>query len=437
VRCRARFAVWMRFLTRCLWCALWAVVGLAQDGGVVRVLASGTGGDIQERFRVARDAEQWQVIVREEGLDQPAVAVDYAQETVVVLWYGSGRGGTPQVHTLESLRPNPNHLVRIEGEVGGKRVPGRWVVLGIPVHWEPWRTTTWFETDAIPMAGAPVWRAVLPARSPFAIASLGEVAADPGAEALLFGDAVSFRQFWRERALGAPIPAYDFSQLVVLVVRGAPPSLYTMNGPKRSGNEVRPWTILRRWQLDSKEVLAAGPTFRWFAVPRHDGVFDFELPVAGDASRVRVVERFDATKLLGPTILPVFRVFEGEIDKRQVPLCGRATTLAEWRALRAQLDGPALQLPDDWANFEHECIVVLATDEARVWPGFGLSVSEEEGVDVVTVTEIGPSGRDPGVRSQALVLKVPRRKGQMSIVFRRDIGPAPGHERTLRVFPGF
>ena len=427
----------MRFFSRCVWCALWAVAGLAQDGGVVRVLASGSGGDTQERFRVARDAEQWQTIVREEGLPEASIAVDHEKDLVVVLWYGKGRGGKPHVSVLESLPGNPNRLLRLVGEPGGKLVEGRWVVLAIPVSWEPWRASTWFETEAEPIAGATVWRTVLPARSPLALAAMGEGKADPGAEVQMFGDAVSMRAFWRERALGVPIPGVDFSQLLVVVVRGASPSLYTMHGTERRGDTVRPWTILRRWQQDSKAELAAGPQFRWFAVPRHDGVFDFELPVPGAVGNHRTVERFLATKLLGPTILPVLRVFECEIGQRKEPLCERATTLAEWRALRAGLDGRALQLPDDWANFEHECIVVLATDEARVWPGFGLSVSEEEGVDVVTITETGPSGRDPGQRSQALVLKVPRRKGQMSIVFRRDIGPAPGHERTLRVFPGF
>ena len=75
----------MRFFSRCVWCALWAVAGLAQDGGVVRVLAAGSGGDTQERFRVARDAEQWQTIVRKEGLPEASIAVDHEKDLVVAL----------------------------------------------------------------------------------------------------------------------------------------------------------------------------------------------------------------------------------------------------------------------------------------------------------------------------------------------------------------
>jgi len=31
---------------------------------------------------------------------------------------------------------------------------------------------------------------------------------------------------------------------------------------------------------------------------------------------------------------------------------------------------------------------------------------------------------------------VPNRKGQLAIVLREQCGPAPGSEKTLRVFPG-
>jgi len=117
--------------------------------------------------------------------------------------------------------------------------------------------------------------------------------------------------------------------------------------------------------------------------------------------------------------------------------CERATTAAEWQQLKKSLGGGVAKLPDDWCDFEHHCVVAIAVAEGRVSPGLHLAITEEEGVDVLGVRQTTPSGKDPGLRSSCAVLKVPRRKGQLAVVFRRDTGLETGAEKTLRVFPGF
>ena len=75
-----------------------------------------------------------------------------------------------------------------------------------------------------------------------------------------------------------------------------------------------------------------------------------------------------------------------------------AATLTEWRELRQELD-EFKELRDDWCDFTSASVIAVVTEAGPVSPGFGLSVVEEEGVDVLTATRCSPRGEDPGVHS--------------------------------------
>ncbi|MCB9889878.1 MAG: hypothetical protein H6836_09905 [Planctomycetes bacterium] len=135
-------------------------------------------------------------------------------------------------------------------------------------------------------------------------------------------------------------------------------------------------------------------------------------------------------------VIAVLRQVHFELRSNERTWCERITTPGQWRELRQRLGGAATALPDDWCDFDHDCVVVLAAAPARVWPGFSLRTLEEEGVDVVIAAQAGPSGEEIAERSSGLLLVVPRRPAQLAMILRRQIGPAPGAEETVRVFAG-
>jgi len=397
----------------------------------VRLLAFGQDGGVQERFRAARSADELRAIAATGSLAIDG-AVDFAKELVVVLWFGDGRGGRPTISCLDDLTPDPRRLLRIAGAAGAPRVQDRWAAFTLPTAWEPWRPTAWFETDAPPLAGDTVWREVLPGRAPLVVAPLATVRGGLREPVLCFTDAIAFDAY--VAASGEPVPfaVSDFALQVVLAVAEAGPSLYLLGGDIAPGQGR---TVVRRWAPPADP--AAERTFAWFVLPRRAGVLDFEEPVPGSPGQSRVVKTFAIDAPGTAARLQVLRRFECELEAQAATRCERATTAAEWQELKKRLGGAAAKLPDDWCDFEHHCVVAIAVAEGRVLPGLELAVTEEEGVDVLGVTQTGPSGKDPGRRSSCTVLVVPRRKGQLAVVFRRDTGQATGAEQTLRVFPGF
>lgn len=411
----------------------------AQDALPVRVLLHGERGDPEPRVRTARSAAEWAGIVAAERLPDPAaaLAVDYARELLVVLWYGAGRGGVPELGLLQSPVERPNRLLRLAGAAAAPVVAGRWVVLALPTAWEPWRQSVGFETDAEAAPGVAAWRSVLPPRLPLVLGAVQNLPADAGAPVQVFQDAVALRRFWRTHAAAWPIPEYDYRQVVVLVVAGDDASLYTMTGSEPGRGAGAPprqtLTMVRRWQPAPKPGAPAAHQFGWFVLARREGALDFETPRVGATDTFDVVARFVVASPRPSPTLQVLRCFECELEARADTLCERATTPREWAALRAQVGGKVAGLPDDWADFEHDHVVVVALAAAVVAPGLQLAVLEEEGVDVLTIEAVAAAGRAAVGRSLGLVLKVPQRKGQLAIVHK---GPAAAPERTLRVFPG-
>ena len=126
--------------------------------------------------------------------------------------------------------------------------------------------------------------------------------------------------------------------------------------------------------------------------------------------------------------------FSCEVPAVAATSCERATTLSEWKELRQRLGGAIATLPDAWCDFDAEAVVAVATAVAAVRPGFAWALSEEEGVDVLTLTRELAAAGDP--RSWAIVVKTARRPAQLAVVLRSDGPGSETAERTLRVFSG-
>jgi hypothetical protein len=115
--------------------------------------------------------------------------------------------------------------------------------------------------------------------------------------------------------------------------------------------------------------------------------------------------------------------------------CERATTPSEWKALRERLGGVPATLPDAWCDFDAETVVALATAVAAVQPGFECAVTEEEDVDVLTLTQERVAAG--AARSWGIVMKTARSPAQLAVVLRNNGPGSETADQTLRVFPGF
>ena len=133
-----------------------------------------------------------------------------------------------------------------------------------------------------------------------------------------------------------------------------------------------------------------------------------------------------------PPISRVCELPESNLDKLLVE---RATTAEEWRKLRDLIGPKAADVPPDFVDFAEHCVVAVAPGKADSFPRMPLAPATEEGVDVLTVTEVRPSGRHIEPHSPVVLLKLPRRERQLTIVIRRVAGPSPGSEDSVRTFP--
>jgi hypothetical protein len=250
------------------------------------------------------------------------------------------------------------------------------------------------------------------------------------------GDAIAWRAAWTAHAPAKSVmPDIDFARQVVLVA-ARPQSLgdrLVWRAGERAGNAWRVRLAVEYAAQEGANERDAGEAGAMFLLPRDD------LPIAvelADGDRWNELAHLAAAPLSPQAPLPpVLRM--RQLDdcgaKSELVLC--AESAAEWRRVREQLVLPAPGLPDDWVDFAHERVFVFAAERNRVYPGFGLSTATEEGVDVLTLRQTAPSGRDPGLRASCIVLALPRRPHQLSLVLRTSAGPAPGKERTLATFP--
>jgi hypothetical protein len=250
------------------------------------------------------------------------------------------------------------------------------------------------------------------------------------------GDAIAWRAAWAAHAPAKSSPPdVDFARQVVLVA-ARPQSLgdrLVWRTGERAGNGWRVRLAVEYAAEQGSNERDAGESGAMFLLPRDD------LPIAvelADGDRWNELAHLAAAPIAAKAPLPPvlrMRQFDDCGAKSELVLC--AESAAEWRRARAQLLLPAPGMPDDWVDFAHERVFVFAAARDRVYPGFGLAAATEEGVDVFTLEQRAPSGRDPGLRSSCVVLALPRRPHQLSLVLRTSAGPAPGKERTLATFP--
>jgi len=102
--------------------------------------------------------------------------------------------------------------------------------------------------------------------------------------------------------------------------------------------------------------------------------------------------------------------------------------------MRQRLGGVLAELTDDWCDFGAEAVVAVATTAAAVQPGFEFAVAEEEGVDVVTLTQTRLAAG--AARSWGIVIKTTRRPAQLAVVLRHSGPGTETAEQTLHVFAG-
>ncbi|HEX5053841.1 MAG TPA: hypothetical protein VFZ65_18830 [Planctomycetota bacterium] len=387
----------------------------------VTVLAHGAGEPMADRWALARsDAEcrnmlaSWRV-----AIEPPKV--DYSASTLVLVSHGRGRGGEPAVSLWSWGDDASTQLVRLAGDRAAPVLQGRWAVLLLPASFQPWRGNIRFETDVADGKVGEVWRSVC---TPCQLRWLGKFssARAPDAVARCFQDQVSWQAFWHLDADPAkPPPECDFATHVLVVTpirRQSGTGL--LRGPFRTALRV----VEPAPDEPPHDALV-------FAVPRRTGELVVETTPADDATRHRIVARF---VVADPSSAVVLRRFECDVEPREQTVCERAATQMQWQALRRKVGGAVAALTNDWCDFSLDTVVVVVAAAAAVRPDFGIAVGEEEGVDVLTLTQELAS--DAEARSFAAVLKVPRRKPQLAVVLRRAGPPEAESEATLQVFPG-
>ncbi|MEC7584746.1 MAG: hypothetical protein VYE77_10545 [Planctomycetota bacterium] len=133
-----------------------------------------------------------------------------------------------------------------------------------------------------------------------------------------------------------------------------------------------------------------------------------------------------------PVVSRLWELPDTNLDKLFVE---RATTAEEWRKLRDAIGPRAADVPPDFVDFADHCVVAVAPGKADSFPNLGVRPATEEGVDVLTITEVRPSGRYIRPHAPVVLLKLPRRERQLTIVIRRVTGPGPGGEDSVRTFP--
>lgn len=423
-----------------------AVSGQERVSAAARVVAYGHT-KVECRQRVFENREALEEELRRLGWKGELSAAAIGRRSVVLVPLGAGAAGRIE---LDFVGRADRRVIRFRG-TGDVQVAGRFVACAMPGNVDIEQVV--FEADAgvvrerpaIRSSGA-AGRAVTPAGGfplrPTLPKRYANSATPVAVEQLqLLTDAVAYRAFVLDRrkppfeddADGAGI---DFSRFVALVVLGDPARAV-------AGSERDVWppvtvagaarTIVR---LQPRAMALPEPTqCSVWLVPRTRGPLDVELP-SEEAEGVFVRERrFAVPESRTAPTLEVLRYAQRHVDDRQDTVCERVSSPGEWRRLRERL-GEFEGLPDDWCDFRGSSVIVVLTEAGRVWPGFHLHVGEEEGVDVLTVGQFGPSGVDPGKHSYGFVAVVPDRKGQLSVVLQQRFGPGPPMEKTLRVFPG-
>jgi len=266
------------------------------------------------------------------------------------------------------------------------------------------------------------------------------VASEAAPVARWIEDAVALRGAWRRVRASGAVPEIDFGRHVALFcVR--PLALGRAMTWRAGELDAGQWRV--RLGPASEPAVAPGPAGQrpeparevgaMFVVPRPLRPVRIEWPRGEDWIEIATLPPpIDPRQAELPPISRIHELHDSDLKKLFVE---RATTPAAWRELRALIGEQAASLPADFADFDRECVVVVAPGEADSFPGIGVVPATEEGVDVLTITESRPSGRYIEPHAPVLLLKLPRRDHQLTVVVRRVHGPQPGGENSVRTFP--
>ncbi|MCR9248202.1 MAG: hypothetical protein NXI31_24495 [bacterium] len=446
---------------------------------LARVLASGNAAPVQKVQAIASAMDlQWRL--DELGWQERELPkVDFRRRRVVLLALGRGRGAP--VRVTQVGRPG-DRLVRVAGAADAAVVPERWVIVSVARAEAD--APFWFETDCVLPDGAAGIRSLaeMPAlgrrlNSHDQLERFPWPAGESLPQPLLATDRVTYERLVDEHqgrkgalatAMLARAETMDFRSSVLLLLpatvkrhHAEPPLRFvaTASGVLLRHAGGPPLPQLLGGALPGRP----STTYRVYRVPRRAGVLAVERregpagePRGRETRCWRQVMEFVVPRPRHQSLLPILRTCRVRRPGPELPIavggaaakpeqsphhpprhatvCRRATTIAEWRDLRREVSEFS-KLPVDWCDFEREDVVVVANPVGARSPLLRFDVSEEEGVDVVTISEVAPErGSAPCANGCAFI--VPKRPAQLAIVWRDVRVPRAPVETTLRVFPG-
>lgn len=418
-------------------CGLLGALLPAQQAPLVHASGGADSGVAAAQVRAADDAAQWQLLWQAHRPGQAPPALDFARACAVAAF--AGEAPAAEVRIAELLRGEAGAVLRLQPVAG--EGPGRAFGIfalrrgGAPLAVE--QDVAWHR------AGPPQWQpaplpaglcidAPLPAgvQLPRMVGELDGLQPESNGAQWL-DDLVALRRVPGGRKLDVEV---DFGRCGVLLVRTMllsgrrlqwQPPLLAADG-----------IVLRLLCTDAGADAAEGPQphTRAFVVERPRRPLRVELGDDAADGRWREFARLEPADPATAKRLFVLRQAGVYDCGATQPFCRRLETAAELRALQQELRLPASLV--DGFDAEHDVVIAVATGSGRVFDGFGVAVASEEDVDVLTLLQSAPSGRDPGVHTPLVLLQLPRRPNELAVVLRLGSGPAPASEETLAHFPG-
>lgn len=430
---RRRFAV-----LRALAAALPAALPAQAAADPVRQQWHGSGSADGTHLQVVPDAEALARLWRERRPGEAAPALDFDDVAVVAM----SCGAAGEVRLVEVLRGEHHVVLRLQ-PVRRAAAAGAYGVFALARGAVPAQIECDLDWQH---AGAPRWQpaglqpgiavaAPLPAGT-VAPAPLDELSglAPAATGAQWIDDIVALQRLLPRHAFDAASPDVDFARCGVLCVRTEAQAPLQWQ-PALLGRDR--WVL--RLRLGDVDTAGKEPRAQAWIVPRP------RLPLAVEIGRAtsaetdgalawRELARLSPSPPAASPRLTLLRCAVAYDSGCKEPLCRRIDSASAWRELQRQVALPEAVLARDWVDFGSAAVILVATGEGRVWPGFGFAIGDEEDVDVLTLLQRAPSGRDPGLHTPMVVVQVPRRAHELAVVLRLSAGPAPAGEQTLGHF---
>jgi hypothetical protein len=342
--------------------------------------------------------------------------------TLVGVFVGPGAG--ERLQFVEALRKDVGAVLVFRFRaIGAARTTGRFCLLQTTL---PGLGKAALEVELdVGTAAAPAWQLQC-VHPPFACPGAGWPGQrleplvafwSPRRTATVCADVLAFEQEWRSLAPGVPLPDVDFARSVVVALPGSMRG--TLGAAYRS--------IVRGGALDDRNDHGC---LDLFVAPRAAFPFEIERSGAGIRAPYVVDQRLLLDDPQTVPRLPILRRAGFPVIGQSAPVCERARTPDEWRALRDRLQLPGEGLPDDWCDFTCACVIAVAPGRARTNPPFTVAVEEKDGADVLTWPQ--EAQRPNSVeRTPCLLLQVPVRSHSLRVVLGATRGAG---ERTVGTF---